>query len=129
MIAAHIDAVKAALDAELDTYDGAAPDDAAAPYAILHSDDGPEGVVMHDGRRVVRTWTVSTQHFGESPWSVRWAAEKAEAALLNKRLTVAGRRTTRVRRLSSQGMRTDDTVPGSRLFYTVTVWRFASTSD
>lgn len=129
MIRAHVDVFKDALQAKPSpTYDGAAPDDAVAPYTILHSDDGPDGDPLLDGRRSLRTWTITTQHFGEYPTDVRYEAERTAAQVQGKRLTVAGRRCTRTQVLTSQGMRLDDSVAGQRLFYTVTVWRFASTS-
>ncbi len=127
MIRAHVKAVRDALTAvpNLNAYDAQAPNTAQTPFVVLFSDDGPEGQPMFDGRRINRTWTVATQHFGGTPDEARWAAEKVETALMGKRLTVANRACTATHRLTTQTMQRDDSVDPP-VFFTVTVWRFAS---
>lgn len=122
---AHADAIKALIGKSVRLHDGAVPDGAALPYAVLFIDDGTAArtrMVPVSDRRNVGFQITSV---GIDPDGARSVAERVRAAVLDKRPAVAGRATWPVQQEVSQPLRVDrDVTP--HLLYVVDQYAFSS---
>ncbi len=131
MIRAHnkafVDALKAVPGLTNAVFTGRAPDVAPPPlYVVVYGDTGtPDGYTM-GALPAARRWTVSTLYVGTSENEAWWVAEKVETAMLGRRLTVAGRLCTPLRRQASRPVAVDP--DDETVFSGTDVWTFASTA-
>lgn len=127
MIRAHVAAVYALLDAvaNLNVYDGVVPNTPALPYVVLWANQGAPSSNTVEQASTRRDFTIQTTYVGSTPEQARWAAEKAQGALLDVTPTVAGRQCWPLVVEASQSTRVDLDVDPP-VFLSVDVWRLAS---
>lgn len=92
------------------------------PYLVYHSSLGDDANPRLDGRNRRRSVFFTVMYVGVSPEEAKWAGEKVRAALLGKRVTVAGAKSWLIVLEESQRVRRDDDAirpDGSPLYYGV----------
>lgn len=127
MIRATATAIKAALVLpNLTVFDTIVPASPTFPYVVVftgapRSEDSDRA----SGDTSTADHEFQTTVVGTNADQVRLLSEWVRTALLDVRLTVTGRRVTRIKPLSSTDPRVDNDVP-SKPIYAVTVWGFFS---
>lgn len=125
----HVAAVFGLLDAVsgLDVYDAKVPLGADTPYVVLYADQGAATSERFNFASDRRSFVVQTTAVGGDPAEARWAAEKAQGALLDVVPTVSGRTCWPIYSEMSRPVERDpDVDPSAPLFYAVDVWRLTS---
>lgn len=107
-------------------YVSRAPSGAELPYVVLHPDQGRALPSNLAGDSTWRPWRYQTTAVGSTPEQAQWAAEKAEAGLLDRTPTVSGRSCTPVRKEVSVPIARDEDVQPP-VFIARDVWVFTST--
>lgn len=122
MIREYPTLVLAALEAQgLTAYDGEVPDRPALPYVVawfsapLRSSDRITGD-QWNGEASFQTTAVA-----DSAEGVRWVQERVQAALVDARVSIPGRRAQRVKHDSTQPTRADRDV-SPPVLYAVDTW-------
>lgn len=109
LAAAILAMVRASVPATCDIYEGAAPSEAEAPFAVFYFDSGRKSAfernVLNEAPRDLRYQTTCV---GSTPEQARWVADKVGAALYGGVPSVAGRLVWPVIEESSQPVRRDD---------------------
>lgn len=96
------------------------------PYVVVDSTTPRAADYSQAGTSASRLWRFVTTYVGNSEDSALWLAEKAEAALLDKRLIVAGRNCGQMRRQAGRPVAPDPDVEG--LVSGADVWVFTTTN-
>lgn len=125
MIDAHVQAAVALLEAAgLRTTDGDGPA-SERPYVRVGGIPGRPAATSMTGRRDWRVVDLPLQLVGDSPRSVRWLADRVEAALLDVVLDVPGRTCAPADRIvaSEPDVENDLTPPA---WWSSTVYRVSS---
>lgn len=126
MIRAAADAIKAALVLpNLTVYDTFVPASPTFPYAVLFSGQPDEESDRVSGDSSSASHEFQTTVVGTSADQVRLLSGWVRDALLDVRLVVAGRLSTRIKPISSTDPRVDNDVPAKPI-YASTVWGFSS---
>jgi len=109
----------------LTVYDTKVPDSPIFPYVVLFSGSPDEDSDRASGHTSTADHEFQTTITGTNADQVRLLSEWVRTALLDVRLTVAGRNVARIKPLSSQDPRVDNDVPAKPI-YASTVWGFYS---
>ena len=137
----HFDAFVALLSAApggppvLAVYDGLVPDGVSAPYALVYfsimTPDGlaaPDAVSLHADSDVIDARAI-VHSVGGDPQAQRAAravAGRVRAAVLNVRLTIAGRSCAPIRWVDGQPPQRNEEIPGAAVFDQVDVYGWRS---
>lgn len=133
MIEAHRQALEALLaadeaspDVELSVHVTRAGANATLPYVVLHPGQGTAEATSLHGLSDWREWPFQTTAVGSDPEEAQWAAEQAEARLLDRRPQVDGRSTGRIRKSLSFPVVVDRDAP-KPVYLARDTWTFSST--
>jgi hypothetical protein len=80
------------------------------PYVVVYGGTPTPGDYSHAATSASRAWRVATLYVGTSEDSCLWLAEKAEAALLDRRLTVANKACSKIKRSAGKPISPDPDV-------------------
>lgn len=89
---------------------GKVPNSPSMPYVVVYGTTPRVGDYSHASTSASRRWRVATMYVGTSADSALWAAEKVEASLLDRRLTITGKACSRLRREAGSGIKPDPDV-------------------
>jgi hypothetical protein len=119
-------------DATLNPYDGEVPANPAARYSLVYfyveTPDGlqaPDAVNITGDSDVIDAWAY-VHSVGVTPASARIQSGRVRAAVLNQRLTLAGRECFPIRWREGQPPQRDEDVPGDPVFDQVDVYSWRS---
>jgi hypothetical protein len=137
----HFDAFLALLSAapggppSLNALDGVVPDGTVPPYTLVYfsimTPDGlaaPDAVSLHADSDVIDARAI-LHSVGRDPQGARAAraqAGRGRAAVLNQRLTIAGRSCAPIRWIDGQPPQRNEEIPGSAVFDQVDVYGWRS---
>jgi hypothetical protein len=134
-VEAHFQAFFALLqaDATLNPYDGLVPTAPAARYSLVYfyveTPDGlqaPDAVNLTGDSDVIDAWAY-IHSCGTTPASARAQSDRVRTAVLNRKLTIAGRGDCfPIRWREGQPPRRDEDVPGAPVFDQVDVYSWRS---
>jgi hypothetical protein len=96
------------------------------PYVVTFASTPTASDYSHAAKSGARRWRIATMYVGTSEDSTFWLAEKVEAALLDKRLTIAGLNCSPVRRESGAPIKPDPDV--ENVSTGTDVWIFTTTN-
>lgn len=89
---------------------GEVPNEPSLPYVVVFGTTPRVGDYSHASTSASRRWRVATMYVGSSADSALWVAEKVEASLLDRRLSVPGKACSRLRREAGSGIKPDPDV-------------------
>lgn len=121
-------AVDAAIEAQGVTVyaAGEVPPSPAYPYVVRSASTPTPSDYSHAALSGSMRWRVATLYVAASERSAFWVAEKVEAAMLDKRLSIPGKDCSRIKRESGAPIRPDDDAEGAMVG--TDVWTFVTTN-
>lgn len=105
---------------------GKVPNSPAYPYVVTFASTPNAGDYSHASTSASRQWRISTMYVATSEDSAFWLAEKTEAALLDKRLVIAGTNCSPVKRGPGAPVRPDPDL--ENVVVGTDVWTFTTTN-
>jgi hypothetical protein len=104
---------------------GKVPTSPTLPYVVVSASTPARGDINMADRTASARWRFVTLYVGTSETSALWLAEDVEAALLDKRLTVAGLNCSRMKREAGRPIAPDPNV--EHLTSGADTWTFTAT--
>jgi hypothetical protein len=105
---------------------GKVPASPSYPYLVTFASTPTPADYSHAATSAAKQWRIATMYVATSEDSGLWLAEKAEAALLDQRLTIAGLSCSRIKRQPGPPFRRDPDAEG--VVVATDVWSFVTTA-